>query len=217
MTYSIAARIEKTNELGVSVSTGANPAVGSVVPHVEEGVGAIATQAHTNFMHGINGLKLLKMGFSPQNALELMLKEDPQRERRQVIVIDKMGRTAAHTGRDIEGEFKGHIIGKDYVVCGNILTRMKVIEDMASTYERTKGDLADRLLAVLEAGQAAGGDTAGRRTAAILVKRVPHYTSIRPFIDLRVDDSKDAVTELRRIYENYKIALKEMMKTDQKR
>ncbi|MBE0512471.1 DUF1028 domain-containing protein, partial [Candidatus Bathyarchaeota archaeon] len=96
------ARCPKTLTLGVCVST-AVPAVGSRVPHVEAGVGAIATQAKTNIFYGINGLKLLKAGLSPQAALEVMLKEDPDRESRQVIIIDSEGRTAAFTGKETIG------------------------------------------------------------------------------------------------------------------
>ncbi|MFQ6086875.1 MAG: DUF1028 domain-containing protein [Candidatus Bathyarchaeia archaeon] len=201
MTFSIVARCPKTPSLGVSVST-AIPAVGSVVPHVEARVGAIATQGQTNVLYGINGLKLLKMGFSPQTALDVMLKEDSKREKRQVAIIDKDGRTAAFTGKATL-EWKGHLVGEDYVVAGNALAGAQVIEAMAQAFENSKGDLAERLLKALEAGQEAGGDRRGRASAALLVvNKKPLPT--RPFTDLRVDAHPNPVAELRRIWEDFK-------------
>jgi len=150
------ARCPKTSALGVCVST-AVPAVGSRVPHVEAGVGAIATQAKTNVFYGINGLKMLKAGLSPRAALETMLVDDPERESRQVIIIDSEGRTAAFTGKETVG-WKGHLLGENYVVAGNLLVGGQVIESMAQTFRESKGELAERLLKALEAGQEAGGD-----------------------------------------------------------
>jgi len=201
MTFSIVARCPKTLALGVCVSTAA-PAVGSVVPHVEAKVGAIATQAQTNILYGINGLKLLKMGFSPKTALEAMLKEDPEREKRQVAIIDKNGRTAAFTGKETL-EWKGHLIGENYVVAGNILAGAQVIKAMAQTFENSKGNLAERLLKALEAGQKAGGDKRGKASAALLVADKPPLPT-RPLIDLRVDKHPNPVAELRRIWEDLK-------------
>ena len=131
------ARCPKTRILGVCVST-AVPAVGNRVPHIDAGVGAIATQANTNILYGINGLKLLKTGLSPQATLETMLKEDPERESRQAIIIDKDGRTAAFTGKETI-DWKGHLVGEDYVVAGNMLVGNKVIEAMAQTFESSEG------------------------------------------------------------------------------
>ena len=192
------ARCPKTLTLGVCVST-AVPAVGSRVPHVEAGVGAIATQAKTNIFYGINGLKLLKAGLSPQAALEAMLKEDPDRESRQVIIIDIEGRTATFTGKETIG-WKGHLVGKDYVVAGNMLAGSKVIEAMAQTFENSEGELAERLLKALEAGQEAGGDKRGRMSTALLVAGREQRGN-RPILDLRVDEHPNPVKELRRIFE----------------
>jgi uncharacterized Ntn-hydrolase superfamily protein len=201
MTFSIVARCPKTLALGVCVST-AVPAVGSVVPHVKAKVGAIATRGQTSILYGINGLKLLKMGFSPQTALEAMLKEDLEREKRQVAIIDKDGRTAAFTGKETL-EWKGHLVGEDYVVAGNALVGSQVIEAMARTFENLKGDLAEKLLKTLEAGQEAGGDRRGRASAALLVvDKQP--SSTRPFVDLRVDRHPNPVAELRRVWEDFK-------------
>jgi uncharacterized Ntn-hydrolase superfamily protein len=198
LTFSIVARDPKTKALGVAVST-AIPAVGSVVPHVEAGVGAIATQAQTNVFYGIEGLKLLKTGLSPQAALETMLQRDINREKRQVIIIDAQGRTAAFTGSE-NVEWKGHMIGKDCVVAGNMLVGSQVIKAMMETFETTKGKLAERLLKALEAGQEAGGDKRGCMSAALLVAGKQWISETRPVLDLRVDAHQDPVKELRRIY-----------------
>lgn len=198
MTFSIVARCPKTLSLGVCVAT-AVPAVGGVVPHAEAGVGAIATQAQTEISYGIRGLKLLKMGFSPQTALEAMLREDAEREKRQVAIVDRQGRTAAFTGKETV-DWKGHLIGNDYVALGNMLAGKGVVESMAKTFEATRGRLADRLLRALESGQEAGGDKRGRASAALLVVN-EKWRGSRPAIDLRVDEHQDPVKELRRIFE----------------
>jgi len=195
------ARCPKTLALGVCVSTAA-PAVGSRVPHVEARVGAIASQAKTNVLYGINGLRLLKMDFSPQTALETMLKEDPDRESRQVIIINKEGRSAAFTGRETI-DWKGHLIGKDYVVAGNMLVGDSVIGAMAQVFESSGGVLSERLMKALEAGQKAGGDKRGKTSAALLVAQ-KERVGTRPLLDLRVDEHRDPVRELRRVFEVYK-------------
>jgi uncharacterized Ntn-hydrolase superfamily protein len=194
----VVARCPKTLTLGVCVST-AVPAVGSRVPHVEAGVGAVATQAKTNVLYGINGLKLLKAGLSSQAALEAMLNEDQDRESRQVIIIDIEGRTAAFTGKETIG-WKGHLVGKDYVAAGNMLAGSKVIGAMAQAFENSEVELAERLLKALEAGQEAGGDKRGRMSAALLVVGREQRGN-RPILDLRVDEHPNPVRELRRIFE----------------
>ena len=200
------ARCPKTLTLGVCVST-AVPAVGNRVPHIEAGVGAIATQAKTNISYGINGLKLLKTGLSPQATLEAMLKEDPDRESRQVIMIDGEGRTAAFTGKETVG-WKGHLVGEDYVVTGNMLVGSQVIGNMAQTFENSEGELAERLLKALEAGQETGGDKRGKMSAALLIAR-QQLTKARPILDLRVDEHPDPVKELRRIFEERAAMMKQ--------
>lgn len=201
-TFSLVARCSRTNEVGVCVAT-AIPAVGSVVPYAEAGVGAIATQALTNVIYGTRGLELLRSGLSPQEALEIILREDSERESRQVIMIDVHGRTAAFTGK-ANVDWKGHLIGEDYVVAGNMLVSAQVIQAMAEAFETSGGELEERLLNALEAGQKAGGDKRGKRSAAVLVMKRPEYRGIRPFIDLRVEYDEDPVKELRRIFEAYK-------------
>ncbi len=192
------ARCPETLTLGVCVSTAVS-AVGTRVPHVEAGVGAIATQAFTNVFYGTKGLKMLKAGLSPQKALEAMLNEDPDRESRQVIMIDREGRTAAFTGKETIG-WKGHLVGKDYVVAGNMLVSSRVIEAMAQTFENSEDKLAERLLNALEAGQEAGGDKRGRMSAALLIANQQQTVTPR-ILDLRVDEHHDPVKELRRIFE----------------
>jgi uncharacterized Ntn-hydrolase superfamily protein len=198
MTFSMVARCPKTLALGVCVST-AIPAVGSVVPHVDLDAGAIATQGNTNIFYGVKGLKLLKMGFSPKTTLEALLREDGERETRQVIIIDRFGETAAFTGKETI-EWKGHKTGENYVVAGNMLVGSQVIEAMAETFETASGNLAERLMQALEAGQKAGGDKRGKSSAAIKVMD-KNWRGVRPFLDLRVDDHPNPVVELRRIFE----------------
>jgi len=209
-TFSMVARCSKTSALGVCVST-AVPAVGNRVPHVEAGVGAIATQANTNILYGIHGLKLLKMGLSPQTALESMLKEDPGRETRQIIIIDRDGRTAAFTGTETI-EWKGHLIGKGYVVAGNMLVGSEVIEAMAQAFEGSEGELAERLMIALEAGQEAGGDKRGKKSAALLVAS-REQVGLPQLLDLRVDEHPDPVRELRRTFEGHKEWMKKQPRT----
>jgi len=198
LTFSVVAIDPKTKALGVAVST-AVPAVGSAVPHVEEGVGAIATQAQTNIFYGVEGLKLLKKGLSPKEALDGLLSRDPGRKKRQVVVVDVQGRTAVFTGRETV-EWKGHIVRKDCAVAGNMLVGRQVLEAMAETFVMEKGELAERLLRALEAGQEAGGDKRGRMSAALRVADKRWKSEARPVLDVRVDAHPDPVKELRRVY-----------------
>lgn len=198
MTFSIVAHCPETLSLGVCVSTAA-PAVGSVVPHVEANVGAIATQAHTNVFYGINGLKLLQMGFSAHTALDAMLREDKDKEKRQVIIVDAEGKKVAFTGQETDN-WKGHLIGEDFVVAGNMLVGSQVLKSMAERFEFAEGNLAERLLQALEAGQKAGGDKRGRLSAALLVAGEQWKTEARPRLDLRVDAHPEPIRELKRIY-----------------
>ncbi|HKZ95050.1 MAG TPA: DUF1028 domain-containing protein [Candidatus Bathyarchaeia archaeon] len=192
------ARDPKTLALGAAAST-AIPAVGSTVPHVEVNVGAIATQAQTNISYGIEGLKLLKQGLLPQEALDAMLTKDKDREKRQVIMLDAQGRAAAFTGNETE-DWKGHHIGTNHVAAGNLLAGAQVVEAMTAAFENQKANLAERLLKALEAGQQAGGDKRGRMSAALKVADPGWKNTSRPIIDLRVDAHPEPVKELRRVY-----------------
>jgi len=193
MTFSIIARCPKTLALGVATAS-ASIAVGNRVPHVKAGVGAIATQAKTNIKYGIEGLKLLEMGFSPKKTLETLLEKDSEREERQVIIIDIEGRIAAFTGKKAV-EWKGHIIGRNYAVAGNMLVGEEVIEAMVEAFEKSEGEtLAERLLRALEAGQRAGGDKRGKTSAAL---KVCDNEGLR--INLRVDLNPNPIEELRKM------------------
>jgi len=193
MTFSIIARCPKTLALGVATAS-ASIAVGNRVPHVKAGVGAIATQAKTNIKYGIEGLKLLEMGFSPKKTLETLLEKDSEREERQVIIIDIEGRIAAFTGKKAV-EWKGHIIGRNYAVAGNMLVGEEVIEAMVEAFEKSEGEtLAEGLLRALEAGQRAGGDKRGKTSAAL---KVCDNEGLR--INLRVDLNPNPIEELRKM------------------
>jgi len=194
MTFSVTARCPKTGDLGIAIST-AVPAVGNRCIYVKVDVGAIATQSFTNVMLGIHGIKLLELGFSPDNAITSLLEEDANKEQRQVGAIDSLGQTFAWTGTKCI-DWAGHIIGSDHVVAGNMLVSKDTIIAISESFQSTSGKLNDRLLKALEAGQNAGGDKRGRVSAALLVasKQAKRYHN------LRVDAHSDPVNELRRIY-----------------
>ncbi len=197
MTFSIVARCPQTGELGIAVST-AIPAVGAINPLARARVGAIATQACSNPYLAIDGLGLLVQGLSAAEALDRLLKLDAERERRQLGIVDARGGVAAFTGRKVQ-PWKGHLLGSEYVVAGNLLVGGETVQSMADAFEMAQGPLADRLLVTLEAGQAAGGDKRGRVSAALLVVGDEEY----PYIDLRVDEHVEPVAELRRIFDLY--------------
>jgi len=207
VTFSIIARDPDSAAFGVAVST-AVPCVGAIVPHAKSGVGAIATQSYSNIDLGREGLRLLEFGLSPRAALEGLLAEDPGCDLRQVAGIDAQGRTFAYSGKDCVDWF-GSREGPDYSVQGNMLVGPQVMDAMAEAYERTAGKwIAIRLIAALEAGQAAGGDKRGRQSAAILVtplaprKGAPLEFDPRAYqLDIRVDEHTEPVAELRRIFD----------------
>ncbi len=197
------ARCSESLALGVSVSS-ASIAVGSAVPHVEPNVGAIAVQGYTNFFHGVNGLRLLRNNLPPRDVLKTLLRDDPEREMRQISIINVSGEKAVFTGRKTL-EWSGHITGENYIVAGNALVSENVLKAMAEAFESSEGEwLAERLMRALEAGEKAGGDWRGIRSAAIKVaERKPIHKS-RPMIDLRVDFHSKPIKELRKIFEVYK-------------
>jgi uncharacterized Ntn-hydrolase superfamily protein len=181
-------------------------AVGSAVPHAEEGVGAIATQATTNVLHGVNGLRLLKMGLAPEKVLQSTLALDPNPDFRQVLIVDSLGRTAAHTGRK-NADWKGHIEGDNYVVGGNSVIGPGVLEAMEEIFNESIDEpLHERLLSAVDAGEEAGGCNNPDHTTALLVVGLEDELKIfsRPVLDLRVDSSDEPTKDLRRVYENYK-------------
>ncbi len=198
-TFSIVAFDPKTGDLGVAVAS-KFLAVGSVVPYAQAGVGAIATQSFANTTFGPKGLALLKKGLTPSQVLKQLLANDKDRELRQVGIVDAKGRAAAFTGKKCL-PWAGHIVGKGFAVQGNILAGEQVVKAMAKAFQETQGELAERLMAALEAGEQAGGDARGKQSAAILVvrKRAGYGGFDDRYIDLRVDDHPEPVKELKRI------------------
>jgi uncharacterized Ntn-hydrolase superfamily protein len=176
--------------------------VGSIVTWAEAGVGAIATQSFVDPGYGMRGLELMRRGVSAPAALDQLVKADAQRDGRQVAMIDAAGRVSAYTGKSAIAA-AGHVIGDNFSAQANLMANDRVWPAMAKAFESTKGDLADRLLAALDAGQAAGGDIRGRQSAAILI--VKGKSSGRPWagadrvFDLRVDDAPEPIVELKRL------------------
>lgn len=191
MTFSIVARDRATGAFGVATATG-GPVVGVMVPHARSGVGAIATQSMTNPLYGIDGLDLLGAGTTATEVLEALTAADPDRDVRQCIMIGVDGPPAAFTGAKAT-PFAGHVTHEDFAVAGNMLANDDVIPAVVSGFIAA-GDtpLADRLLAALESGEAAGGDRRGTRSAAIKVFADQPY----PFVDIRVDWSTTPVAGL---------------------
>ncbi len=198
-TYSIVARDPETGQLGVAVQSHWF-SVGPIVPWAEAGVGAIATQSFADPAYGPLALELLRAGRTAEQALAGLLAADPHPEVRQVAIIDAAGNVAAHTG-SLNIEAAGHRTGPNYSVQANLMLKPTVPDAMARAFENAKGDLADRLLAALEAAQAEGGDIRGAQSAAIVV--VSGTPTGRPWedriFDLRVEDHPEPVKELRRL------------------
>jgi uncharacterized Ntn-hydrolase superfamily protein len=199
VTYSIVARDPETGELGVAVQTRAF-AVGNAVPWAAPKVGAVATQSFTDRSYGPFALDLLRIGRTPEDALAGLVRADPQEGVRQVGVVDAQGRTAAHTGELCIPE-AGHIAGDGFSVQANMMRSAEVWPAMAEAYTGATGSLPQRLLAALDAAEAAGGDFRGRQAAAMLV--VAGETNGRPWdehvVDVRVDDHPEPLAELRRL------------------
>lgn len=197
-TFSIVARDTVTGDIGVAVQSHWF-SVGSEVTWAEAGVGAVATQSLVDPAYGPLGLDLMRGGKTAGQALNGLLASDPGREVRQVAMIDVHGNVAAHTGTQCIPS-AGQIVGKNYSVQANLMLNDKVWPAMSKAFEATKGDLAERMLAALDAGQAAGGDIRGRQSAAILI--VKGTSSGRPWADrvmeLRVEDNENPLQELRR-------------------
>ncbi len=198
-TYSIVARDPSSGQMGVAVQSHWF-SVGPIVPWAEAGVGAVATQSFSEPAYGPLGLELMRMGRSAPEALQALVSTDAEQAVRQVAMIDVTGRVAAHTGgRCIQAA--GHIVGDQYSVQANLMDSPTVWKAMARAFESAEGDLAERLLAALEAAEGEGGDLRGRQSAAILV--VSGESTGKPWVDrlfdLRVEDHPQPVSELRRL------------------
>lgn len=198
-TYSIVARDPQTGDLGVAVQSHWF-SVGGVVAWAESGVGAVATQSIAEPAYGPRGLELMRTGKSAPEALKSLLANDAQASYRQVAMIDREGRVAAHTGEHCI-EAAGHHTGANFSAQANLMLKATVWDAMARAFETAKGDLADRMLAALEAAQAESGDIRGKQSAAILVVR--GKSSGKPWadriFDLRVEDNPEPLVELRRL------------------
>jgi len=204
-TFSIVALDPATGELGVATQS-KFLAVGAVVPWARANVGAIATQSWANTSYGPKGLDLLEQGLSPQEVLDRLLEEDPDREFRQVGIVDFQGRSATFTGSECF-PWAGGRNGPYYACQGNILVSEDTVIAMEQTFNETGGELADRLIAALQAGQKAGGDSRGQQSAALLVvKDKGGYGGFNDiYIDLRVDDHSSPIDELARLLRLHKL------------
>lgn len=198
-TYSIVARDPETGEMGVAVQSHWF-SVGTVVTWGEAGVGVVATQAFTNPSFGPRGLDLMRKGVSADKAVRALLKQDEGKELRQVAMLDANGAVASHTGKRCI-PCAGHIVATDFSVQANMMLTDRVWPEMAKRFELWKGSLAERLLAALEAGEEAGGDIRGKQSAAMLVVKgqATGKSWEDRVVDLRVEDSKQPLEELKRL------------------
>jgi uncharacterized Ntn-hydrolase superfamily protein len=196
MTWSIIARDEPTGRIGIAVATRFF-AVGAFVPHIETGVGAVATQAFINPHYGSLGLVLLREGRGAAEAVDELTQGDAGRDNRQLQMMDRAGRFAAYTGAACI-DWCGHETRETFSVAGNMLAGPAVLTETIRAYEAHAAlPFARRLLAAMQAGEAAGGDKRGRQSAALLI----HDSETYPLYDLRVDDHADPLGELARLEE----------------
>jgi uncharacterized Ntn-hydrolase superfamily protein len=198
-TFSIVARDPKTGEIGVAVQSHWF-SVGPVVPWAEAGVGAVATQSFTDPSYGPKGLDLMRSGKSAHEALKELIAADSNEAVRQVAMVDSKSHIATHTGKRCI-ECAGHKTGGGYSVQANLMLNDRVPDAMARAFEETQGNLAERMMAALEAAQEVGGDIRGKQSAAMIV--VKAQSSGKPWadrvVDLRVEDHPEPLIELRRL------------------
>lgn len=195
MTFSIVARCPQTGQLGIAAAT-AVPAVGKLLTWAHPKGGAVATQSWINPYLGIDGVRLLVDGRDAQAALDEVLGLDPDRRLRQVAMVDRAGRVAAWTGEGC-ASWAGHRVEDGYSVQGNVLENCETLDAMCAAYrDHAQKELAERLLAALEAGNAIGGDQRGCNSATVYVVDTEEY----PLWDMRVDDHAEPLKELRRLF-----------------
>jgi uncharacterized Ntn-hydrolase superfamily protein len=194
MTWSIIARDSLTGQFGIAVATKFF-AVGARVPHIAAGIGGVATQALVNPYYGIDGLSLLREGCEPRTIVERLIAADSGRESRQLHIMDAKGRIAAFTGNECV-DWCGHVQGDGFSIAGNMLAGAVVLDNTAKVLV-ANADLpfAQRLIAALKAGEAAGGDKRGKQSAALLIHGEEEWSDL----DLRVDDHADPLAELERL------------------
>jgi uncharacterized Ntn-hydrolase superfamily protein len=200
MTFSIVATDPERRDLGIAVAS-RFPCVGAVVPWARAGAGAVATQSWANTSFGPDGLALMAEGVPASEALDRLVAADDGRDDRQVGFVDPSGAAATFTGSRCM-DWAGGVTGDGFAAQGNILAGEAVVAELARAFTETEGDLCDRLLAALIAGDAAGGDQRGRQSAALLVVRDGGGYEGRNdrYIDLRVDDHVDPIVELQRLF-----------------
>src|SRR5947208_12324743 len=220
-TYSIVAYDSATGDLGIAVQS-KFPNVGGIVPWARAGIGAVATQSLSNTDYGDKGLDLLARGATAPEAMRIIMRSDPRPSQRQVGMVDAHGNSASWTGdstfdwaggrtggrSDGRTGGKGQLItGRDYAAQANIMVSDATVRNMAETFERSRGSLADRLIAALVAGQAGGGDKRGMQSAALLVVRANagYLGNNDRYIDIRVYDAPDPIKELQRLYALHKL------------
>ncbi len=217
-TYSIVAYDSVTGDLGIAVQS-KFPNVGGLVPWARAGVGAVATQALSNTDYGEKGLELLARGATAPEAMRIIMRTDPQPSQRQVGMVDARGNAASWTGDSTfdwaggrtgggQSGGKGQMIsGRGYAAQANIMVSDATVRNMAETFERGRGTLADRLIAALVAGQAGGGDKRGMQSAALLVVRAKggYLGGTDRYIDIRVYDAAEPIKELQRLYALHKL------------
>ena len=227
-TYSIVAYDSASGDLGVAVQS-KFPNVGGIVPWAQAGVGAVATQSLGNTAYGERGLELIAQGATAEEALRIIMRTDTMLQDRQVGMVDARGNAASFTGKatfDWAGGRTGGggqtggkgevIVGRGYTAQANIMVSDQTVKNLAETFERSKGSLADRLMAALKAGQAGGGDKRGMQSAALLVvrKNGGYLGANDRFVDIRVYDAQDPIAELERLLALHKLHFFPSEKTD---
>jgi uncharacterized Ntn-hydrolase superfamily protein len=194
MTWSIIARDPPTGQIGIAVATKFF-AVGARVPHIAPQAGGVATQALVNPYYGIDGVRLLREGKAPAEIIATLVAADDGRDSRQLHIMDASGRIAAHTGRECV-DWCGNLEGAGFSIAGNMLAGAQVLDETAKAYvANEKLPFAQRLIAAMKAGEAAGGDKRGKQSAALLIHGEEDWSNL----DLRVDDHTDPLAELERL------------------
>ena len=212
-TFSIVARDPLTGEMGVAVQSHWF-SVGSIVAWGEAGVGVVATQSFVNPSFGQRGLELLKTGKTAQEVVDELIASDEGRDVRQLAIVDSKGNSAGYTGAKCISE-AGHIVGENYSVQANMMLNNSVWGEMSKAFEKTKGPLAERLIASLEAAQKEGGDIRGKQSACLLVVKGEATGNLWEdrLIDLRVEDNPEPIDEIKRLLKVYR-AYEHMNKGD---
>lgn len=207
-TFSLVAYDPDAQEWGVAVQS-KFLAVGAVVPWARAGAGAVATQSYANTSYGPDGLALMAQGLSAQEALDRLVAGDEGAASRQVGMVDAQGRPATFTGQDCH-DWAGGLLGTHNAAQGNILVSAATVEAMARSFEDSQGELADRLVEALAAGQAAGGDRRGQQSAAVLVVRAEggYEGHNDRYVDLRVDDDVAPIDRLKALVDLHHLFFK---------